>query len=149
MLPSLFEPNHRADLVEPLRNLEARKFSPTEHRLADQSQVIRARLGNDLKGPPVPDAQTIVNIAHGCGRSRLVISHNLAIAEFDVAGVPLAVVAKNSHQSQLARSLVGLLNSRVAALEIGITVEDEERRAEQGEWLLNGAGGSTQFRAIK
>ena len=54
-----------------------------------------------------------------------------AVAELDVAGVPLAVVAEDGHQASLARGLERVLDRAIVALEIRVAVEHEERRPEQ------------------
>ena len=82
-------------------------------------------------------------------RADLVVGQDAAVAELDVAGVPPPLVAEDGHQGQLARGLEGRLDGRVAALEVGVAVEDEERRAQQRQRPPDRAGGPAQLRAVE
>ena len=64
-------------------------------------------------------------------RRDLIVGDDPPVMKLDVARVPLPVVAEHGHQSQFPRRLVGFLDGRVVALEIGIAVEHEEGVAQQ------------------
>ena len=66
-------------------------------------------LGTTRRSPPIEDAEAVINVPHRLSAGNLVVGEDAAVAELDVAGVPLALVAEDGHQGQSSSGLEGIL----------------------------------------
>src|SRR3984885_5367023 len=85
---------------------------------------------------------------HGGGSGALVVTNDGAGGELDVAGVPLAAIAKNRHHRRLVGSGEGLEYRREGSGEITVAIEDEKPRSEQRQGLPDGTAGAAQLRPV-
>jgi len=92
--------------------------------------------------------QAVVDMPHRGGLLFLVVSANLAIGKFDVAGIEQAVILKDRHQPQSSRSNERLLDRAEIAGQVRVAVHDEEGVTQQGQRLPQRSGGSQQFVAV-
>src|SRR5689334_13237914 len=84
-----------SDFVEALRRLPRRQLVSCQQLGIERRQVMDRSGQDGVKRAACKYAEAIVDMVHPRAAILLVVSQNTAVLEFDVAGIPTAVIPKN------------------------------------------------------
>src|SRR5438477_3515624 len=88
-------------------------------------------IGYLIKDAAPEQAKPIIDVAHIRRPAALVVAQDRAVAEDNVAAIPLVVVAVDGHQAELTALVKGGIDRRVVAIEVRVAIEDKELVTEQ------------------